>query len=140
MPRLVVDCACPQRKWLTAISRDEFNPEYTRIFNRNPYKMSTMVDEPNPSVDPEAEVRKLQDLVKKLEQQNQILRSKQNQNLTLTDPGKDLDKKSISKQNLSNSLDLDADTLKDDLGNISLEEDELIDIDKSINDEDEENW
>ena len=39
-----------------------------------------MIEESNILIEPEEEVRKLQELVKKLERQNQILRSKQDQN------------------------------------------------------------
>ena len=41
--------------------------------------MSVITDNSNNIIDPEAEVRKLQDLVKKLELQNQLLRNKQNE-------------------------------------------------------------
>ena len=50
--------------------------------------MDTVVDAIDNGVDPEAEVRKLQDLVKKLERQNQILRSKQNRDPIIHKPGK----------------------------------------------------
>ena len=38
-----------------------------------------MISDTSTSIDPEAEVRKLQDLVRKLERQNQLLRNNQNE-------------------------------------------------------------
>ena len=58
-------------------------------------------------VDPELEVRKLQDLVRKLELQNDILRAKQNKQLTtvITPASDDLeiiDLESLNDDNLNN--------------------------------------
>ena len=61
--------------------------------------MDTVVDDIDNGIDPEAEVRKLQDLVKKLERQNQILRSKQNRDPVIPKPGTEESDVSLSKQN-----------------------------------------
>lgn len=54
------------------------------------------MDESDITVDPQAEVRKLQDLVKKLERQNEVLRGKQKLQLEALQNG-EIEKKTWNK-------------------------------------------
>lgn len=102
--------------------------------------MDAAVDELDNGIDPEVEVRKLQDLVKKLERQNQILRSKQNRdpNTVIAKPGTEDSDVNLSKQN--RTCVNDTDNIKDSLRKVTLEEVDLVDLDTVALDEDEETW
>ena len=102
--------------------------------------MNTIKDDTNTIVDPESEVKKLQDLVKKLEQQNQLLRNKQNDTKKtgcvistqkITENG-DVRLKSKFKR----ATDNERDSMKD----CSLEEVALVDVDHGMFDDDDDNW
>ena len=96
--------------------------------------MEAVVDELDNGFDPEAKVRRLQDLVKKLERQNQILLSKQDR-----DPTRVIPKRSDEYDaNRTNGQDMD--TLKDGIKPVSLDEVELVSVDKLNLEEDDESW
>ena len=96
------------------------------------------MEDNNTGIDPEAEVKKLQDLVKKLEQQNQILRNKQNEVKTGS---------VISKEKIAENGDVRIKTTfkntqgndNDYVNNISLDEVALVDVD-NVTCEEEDNW
>ena len=103
--------------------------------------MSAITEDTNTAVDPEAEVKKLQDLVKKLEQQNQILRNKnQNQvdiNKTVTQTEKITENGDVKlKTKLKGSNDNEKDLTKD----YSLEEIALVDVDHGMFEDEDDNW
>ena len=92
------------------------------------------------AIDPEAEVKKLQDLVKKLEQQNQILRSKQNQrdnNSVISTKSEDIN----TNFTRTSRTDKDGtDNLKASLGNLTLEDIEILDIEDVVKEDEDDNW
>ena len=107
--------------------------------------MSAIVDENNSSIDPAAEVKKLQDLVKKLEQQNRVLRNKQNRN---HNSEKDQDGNVLKSDNFDTSriplqsqkINGDQNNMKDRSANVTLDDFELLDIDNLGLEEEEDNW
>ncbi len=93
--------------------------------------MSTITEDTDKGIDPETEVRKLQDLVKKLEQQNQLLRNKQNDRKTVISA--DNATESVSRTKLKGSEE-------NSPKNISLEDVALIDLDQALTDDEEDSW
>ena len=97
--------------------------------------MSTLIEDSSALINPEDEVRKLQDLVKKLERQNQILRSKQdnnkesesNQNVISAKISTDenISKYEVDKKGLSNTNS----KVDDALNESSLDDVELLNLD-----------
>ena len=105
--------------------------------------MTTMIEESNMLIEPEEEVRKLQELVKKLERQNQILRSKQDQNKDVE--SNVISVKSDSDEHLKKRWPTKKDTLSsninDNSNDTSLDDVELLDLDKvQPQQEDEDCW
>ena len=110
--------------------------------------MSALIDESNNTIDPESEVKKLQDLVKKLETQNQLLRNKQNdrekqnnENINVVKSTKqdgDILDHRFTSANLQTSPGLGK--LNDGLIGMSLEEVDLIDVETTTSDEEEDSW
>ncbi len=99
------------------------------------------MDDTNNTIDPEAEVKKLQDLVKKLEQQNQVLRSKQNSrdnNSLISTKCDDINTNFTTKHNRTEKSDTD-NNLKTRVGHITLEDIALLDVDGDVQEEDD-NW
>ena len=100
--------------------------------------MSVITDNSNNIIDPEAEVRKLQDLVKKLEQQNQLLRNKQNEREkddVFSSKTETLDTHFIPKSapRIDNGVHQDDSSTKD----ISFEDIALVELNDSCEEEDE---
>lgn len=98
-------------------------------------------EDPNSAIDPEAEVKKLQDLVKKLEQQNQLLRNKQND--TTNNSGSVTSTENIienggvrPKTKLKGANNNERDSARD----YSLEELPLVDVDHGMFEEEDDNW
>ena len=90
-----------------------------------------MIEESNILIEPEEEVRKLQELVKKLERQNQILRSKQDQNnpdvesnviSVKSDSDEQLKKRWLTKTDTFSS------NINDNSNDTSLDDVELLDL------------
>lgn len=107
--------------------------------------MTSILDIGEGGVDPHAEVKKLQDLVKKLELQNEVLRQKQK---IPSDNDSNIESESgVLKPALNNSVFYNTrkHSEKRDIANLpsnisnSLETVELIDVDTSIGDE-EDSW
>ena len=100
--------------------------------------MSALIDDSNNLIDPEAEVRKLQDLVKKLERQNQILQNKQNDKAQ-----EDVYSKSENKEctkTPASTVNVDSkQSLKESLQGLSLDDVELLDMDETRS-ETEDEW
>lgn len=105
--------------------------------------MTSIMDYSENVVDPQAEVEKLKDLVKKLETQNEVLRSKQKL-------GSEYSTNDILKQSVNNSVfyntrkqhpDIDRLIDKPATNNANyLESTELIDVDKFSNEDSEDSW
>ena len=106
--------------------------------------MSAIVDENNSSIDPAAEVKKLQDLVKKLEQQNRVLRNKQNVNSDKDQDGNILNTKSENYDNSRitlHSQNINGDqNNKDNSANVTLDDFDLLDVTNLGLEEEEDNW
>ena len=107
--------------------------------------MSAEVDESGGMMDPEAEVRKLQDLVRKLERQNQVLRNKHNQkdsqaNVISSKIEADCDQNVSKLDRTSDSVTSERDTQKDRLQSLTLEDVEIIDLERSDSGEEEDTW
>ena len=108
--------------------------------------MSAVVDDLESGIDPEGEVKKLQDLVKKLERQNQILRSKQNQrddesNVIISAQTDNVDKDFDEKlPKTSWNTPTDSEILKDGVKNLSLDDIELLDVENALSDDEEDSW
>ena len=107
--------------------------------------MSAIVEDNNTQIDPGAEVRRLQDLVQKLERQNQVLRSKQSSSSTSPRETNDnvISSKlgSFADDNVSKSLrtcDSETDNVTDSLKKCTLEDVDIVDIDRLT--DDEESW
>ena len=103
--------------------------------------MTTMIEESNILIEPEEEVRKLQELVKKLERQNQILRSKQDQNKpdvesniisVKSDSDEQLKKRWLTKTDTFSS------NINDNSNDTSLDDVELLDLNTGRQQEQEE--
>lgn len=104
--------------------------------------MSTILDINEVGIDPQAEVRKLQDLVRKLETQNEVLRQKQKLS-TSNDPNI-IENNEVLKPSVNNSVFYNTrkHLEKHDIaftGTENLENVELIDVNASIL-EDEDSW
>ena len=102
--------------------------------------MSTITD-PTNAVDPEAEVKKLQDLVKKLEQQNQILRNRNQLDTNKTGSVISTDKITENggvklKTKLKGANDNEKESSKD----VSLEGVSLVDVDHGMYEDEDDNW
>lgn len=108
----------------------------------NIIEMTTLIEESNMLAEPEEEVRKLQELVKKLERQNQLLRSKQDQNKDIE--SNVISDKSDSDEHLKKRWPTKKDTLasniNDNSNNTSLDDVELLNLDKVQQQEDEDCW
>ena len=100
-----------------------------------------MIEESNILIEPEEEVRKLQELVKKLERQNQILRSKQDQNKpeiesnvisVKSDSDEQLTKRWLTKTDTFSS------NINDNSNDTSLDDVELLDLNTGRQQEKEE--
>ena len=98
--------------------------------------MSVITDDSNNIIDPEAEVRKLQDLVKKLEQQNQLLRNKQNEREKddVFSRTETLDTDFITTPPSKNGPD--PAVLKESLKNLTLDDVALVEVDGETQEED----
>lgn len=97
------------------------------------------MDESDITVDPQAEVRKLQDLVKKLERQNEVLRGKQKLQLEALQNG-EIEKKLGTNHNNNISEGLNHCRLKDETSEITLDDVNVLDVDQlSVRDE-EDSW
>ncbi|KAJ8297406.1 hypothetical protein KUTeg_023937 [Tegillarca granosa] len=98
-----------------------------------------IMDESDITVDPQAEVRKLQDLVKKLERQNEVLRGKQKLQLEALQNG-EIEKKLGTNHNNNISEGLNHCRLKDETSEITLDDVNVLDVDQlSVRDE-EDSW
>lgn len=98
--------------------------------------MSALVDELDLGIDPQSEVKKLQDLVKKLELQNQVLRSKQKNDISTPIRKQDLNVNTDNNHRLSPSSRI----FDSNRASTSLDEVELLDLESSISEEEEESW
>ena len=103
--------------------------------------MSTITEDPANAVDPEAEVKKLQDLVKKLEQQNQILRNRNQLDTNKTGSVISTDKITENgdvrvKTKLKGAIDNEKESSKD----VSLEGVPLVDVDHGMFEDEDDNW
>lgn len=97
------------------------------------------MDESDLTVDPQAEVRKLQDLVKKLERQNEVLRGKQKLQLETLQNG-EIEKKLGTNHNNNISEGLNHCRLKEEPSEITLDDVNVLDVDQlSVRDE-EDSW
>lgn len=104
--------------------------------------MTSILDIGEGGIDPHAEVKKLQDLVKKLETQNEVLRQKQKLATSENDSNIEAEPGAL-KPALNNSVFYNTrkHSEKRDIANISssLENVELIDVNSSVCDE-EDSW
>ena len=115
----------------------------------------------NIDIDPDAEVKKLQDLVKKLERQNQVLRNKQNsenqqqsvqtqknvssinktpENHVIPTKGIENCDDNYVKKSRTSAITEPTDNKKDHVNNITLESIDLVDLGNQSQEEEEENW
>ena len=102
--------------------------------------MSTIRDDTNQAVDPEAEVKKLQDLVKKLEQQNQILRNKNQNRVEINKTGYTEKITENGDVRLKTKLKGANDNEKDSVQDYSFEEVALVDVDHGMFEDEDDNW
>ena len=98
--------------------------------------MSALTEETNILIDPETEVKKLQDLVKKLELQNELLRSTQNNHIDLPKDRENLE----NIPTYGREKTADTDKIKPSNKDVSLEEVDLLELDRGVSSEEEDSW